>query len=289
MMPSVAELTYFHEITKTLNLTQAAKNLCISQPALTRSLKNLERSVGAELFIRQKKGMVLTRAGKKILLQIKPLFECWKNAKLEAILSHQKVEGLVRIGCHSSVGLFIHGFVMKLLNEYPDIDIEVFTSISSNITNEVINLNIDIGIVSNPIQYPDLIIKKINETETSLWTGKGNSKIQDVHSGEAVLICNPEFHHTQPIMQKCKNENFKFKRLIKVNSIEVIASMTANGCGVGILPTYFVKYLYADKIRRVNKAPFLLDQLFLVYRKEYINVKVINTVIAVIRDWVKSA
>src|SRR5580658_5059666 len=108
MMPSSAELTYFFEITKTLNFTRAAKNMCISQPALTRAMQNLEKNVGAELFIRHKNGVTLTRAGKKILLRIKPLFECWKNATLEAVSSHNHVQGHIRIGCHSTIGLFVY-------------------------------------------------------------------------------------------------------------------------------------------------------------------------------------
>lgn len=288
MMPSSAELSYFFEISKTLNFTRAAKILCISQPALTRAMQNLERNVGAELFIRHKNGVTLTRAGKKMLLHLKPLFECWKNATLEAVSSHNQVQGHIRIGCHSTIGLFIYGFMKGLIEKYPKLDIDIHTSTSTMISQRVIDLDIDIGIVSIPTKSPDLIMKKINETEYSLWVGKGNHPIQDIHSDNAVIICNPDYYLTQIILQKCKAANLNNKRILKVNSIEVIASLTANGCGIGILPLYFVKQLYADKMERVAKAPLITDSLYLIYRKDYVNVQIIKTVISAIRDSVKS-
>jgi len=287
MIPSVLELTYFLEITRTLNFTRAAKNLYISQPALTRCIQNLEKKVGAELFIRHKNGLVITRAGKKILLSVKPLFEYWKNTQLEAVSLHNQIQGSIKIGCHSTIGIFMHGIMKEMLENHPQLDIEIFTSTSTKISQRVIDLDIDIGIVSVIAPCPDLIIRKISETQASLWVGEVKHKIQDIHSGEAVLICNPEYHFTQAMLQKCKNEKINFKRVFKANSMEVIASLTANGCGIGILPIYLTQYLYPDKLTRVSKAPFVVDSLYLIYRKEYVNVQAIKTVISAIQNSIK--
>lgn len=285
MMPSAAELSYFFEVTKTQNLSRAAKNLCISQPALSRAIQNLEATVGTTLFVRHQKGMTLTRAGKRILKQIKPLLECWQNTQLQARAAHQQVEGNIRIGCHTTIGIFLHEILLDLLDKYPKLDIEVYNSASDIITQQVIDLSVDVGIVTNPIQHPDLIIKKISQTETTLWRGIRKSKKQDVHSDEAVIICNPNFRHTQLIFQKCKIANLKFKRILKVSSVEVIANLTANGCGIGLLPSSFIQSLYANKLTRIPKVPVVIDELYLIYRKEYINVQIIKTVIATIKKW----
>jgi len=138
-MPSVAELTYFFEVSNTLNLSQAAKNLGISQPALSRAIQNLEASLGTTVLIRHSKGVKLTPAGNKVLLQIKPLLQTWQNTKLQALASHHQMQGQIKLGCHSTVGLFIHGFIAELLEKYPALEIELRHAPSDIITQAVIN------------------------------------------------------------------------------------------------------------------------------------------------------
>jgi len=288
MMPSVSELTYFFEVSNTLSLSHAAKNLSISQPALSRAIQNLESTVGAALLIRHAKGVKLTPAGQTILLQIKPLLQNWQNTKLQALASHNQVQGQIKLGCHSTVGLFIHGFITALLEKHTALDIELKHASSDVITQAVIDLKIDVGIVTNPIQYPDLIIKKISEKDITFWVGSGKRNIQNLYSEEAVLICNFEAPYTQSLLKKCKTCDIKFKRILKVNSIEVIASLTAHGCGIGLLPSCFTRTLYANKLERVPNVPVIKEDFYLIYRKEYLDVVAFKTVIEFIREWARN-
>lgn len=284
MMPSAAELTYFLEAANTLNLSIAAKNLGMTQPALSRAIQNLEMTTGAALLIRHQRGVTLTPAGKKMLQQVKPLLQHWQNTKLEALAAHQEVQGKIKIGCHSTTAIFLHGILCELLEQYTGLEIELCHGYSENLTQQVIDLNLDIGIVTNPIQYPDLIIRKITETDTTLWVGKGNREIQKIHSPDSILICNPAVRHTQIMLQQCKTRKINFRRLLKVNSIEVVASLTANGCGIGLLPSSFVQAIYGSKLKRIANMPVIKDDLNLIYRKEYINVKAVQIILAAIRE-----
>jgi len=287
MMPSVSELTYFLEVSNTLNLSQAAKSLSISQSALSRAIQNLESTVGTALLIRHSKGVKLTPAGQKIVLQVKPLLQNWQNTKLEALASHNQVQGQIKLGCHSTIGLFIHGFLAELLEIHSALDIELRHAPSDIITQSVIDLNIDIGIVTNPIPYPDLIIRKIYESDTTFWIGEGNRNIQDIHTKNAVLICDPEMVHTQLILKKCKTSSIRFNRILKINSLEVVASLTANGCGIGLLPSCFIRSVYANKLKRIPNFPVIKKDLYLIYRKEFLNIVAFKTVIDAIKKWAK--
>lgn len=284
-MPSATELTYFCEIAKTLNVSQASKNLSISQPSLTRAIQQLEAKLGVILFIRHKKGVTLTPAGKNFLLKVKPLLQYWQEAHVHVRAAHEDVQGHIRIGCHSIIGLFIHGFLTELLEKYSQLELEIFNNTSDVITQKVIDLELDIGIVSYPMAYPDLIVQKISCTDTTLWVGNDKGKIQDPYSDACILICNPQFWHTQFMLQQLKKKKITFSRLLKVTDIEVIASLTANNCGVGILPASFVQGLYAGQLKRVPNMPVLTEDLFLVYRKEYKNIQAIKTIVATIKKW----
>jgi len=146
-----------------------------------------------------------------------------------------------------------------------------------------------LGIVTDPIHYPELIIKKIHETDITFWIGAGKRSIQNMHSGEAVLICDPEIQATHLMLKKCKTANLKFKRILKVNSIEVIANLTANGCGIGLLPSCFIKSVYANKLKRLPNVPVIKNDKYLIYRKEYLNITAIKTIIETIKMWAKDS
>jgi DNA-binding transcriptional LysR family regulator len=282
MMPSVAELTYFFEVSNTLNLSQAAKNLAISQPALSRAIQNLESTVGTSLLVRHPKGVKLTPAGHSVFLQIKSMLQHWQDIQSEALSFHHQVQGMVKIGCPSSVGLFMHGMLKALLDKHKDLDLELIHDASELITQAVIDFKLDIGIVSHPVHYPDLIIRKLGESDFTLWVAKGYE-----NSDEAVLICNPSIPQTELLLQECKAQNISFKRLLKINSQEVAASLTANGCGVGVLTSCFTKTLYAKYLEPLANAPVIKNELYLIYRKECLAVKATNAVLNMIKEWSK--
>lgn len=282
MIPSLPELSYFFEVANTRNITHAAKNLRITQPAVTRAIKNLEKAIGEELFVRHQKGMIITRAGKQLLQQTKYLLQCWQNTMLAARASHRVVEGRATIGCHTTVGIYMHQIVFAILNKYPKLDIEICNALPNTILQQVVDLTVDIGLVSNPIQHPDLIMKKITQTEITFWAGVENNALQDFHSENTVIICNPDFDHTQRIFKKVPK--LKTKRLLKVTSVEVIASLTANGCGIGLLPACIVQNLYPGRLKPLPKSPSVVEDLYLIYRKESMAVRAIKTVIDIIKE-----
>lgn len=77
------------------NLTKASKKLYISQPAITKHIKNLEKELNVELFTRSKYGMILNENGKKLYLQIKDSIE--NLSKADLIFNNHKN---IKLGIH---------------------------------------------------------------------------------------------------------------------------------------------------------------------------------------------
>ena len=71
-------LKYYYEVANAKNITKASEILNISQPALTKAIKELENELNTTLLIRNKKGVVLTEQGKILYEYTK---ECFKNYK----------------------------------------------------------------------------------------------------------------------------------------------------------------------------------------------------------------
>lgn len=288
MLPSAAELEYFLEVANTLNLSRASERLGISQPSLSLAVKRLEQSVGTQLFVRHKHGVTLTQAGKQLLLHTRQLLQDWEHTRSQALASQQEVQGYFTLGCHSTIAIYmVSGFLADLLEKHPKLEIHLQHDISRKITEQVINLSIDIGIVVNPFKHPDLIIRKLCDDEVTFWVGNGARKIQDIHSTQAIILCEPDLTQTQSLLKKCKKTGIISERIMTMNSLEVVANLTANGCGIGILPTRVAKSMYPEKLKRVPKAPVYSDEVCLIYRNENRNVQAIQTIVNVIKDFFK--
>lgn len=284
MIASPNDLIYFIEIANTLNFSHTAKRIGISQPSLSLAMKRLEQTIGTELFIRGKRGVVLTKAGKRLLLHAKQLLQLWDSVKAESIASHYEIQGNFTLGVHPSVALStLSSFLPKLLMDYPKLEIQLIHDLSRKISEGIINLSIDIGLVVNPIKHPDLIIHKLYDDKVTFWHAAEKNILQQIDSGVAVLIFDPDLIQTQWLLKRIHRQGIKYKRVITSNNLEVIANLTANGCGIGIIPTCVAVSAYPTKLIPVSKMPYYHDEICLVYRHENRNIKAVQTIISSIK------
>lgn len=288
--PSPTELKYFLEVAHSLNFSRASERLGISQPSLSAAMNRLEEQVGASLFSRHKNGVALTQAGKQLLSHAKQLLQYWEDIKAKALASHHEVQGKFTLGCHSTmVNHILAGFLPDLLEKNPKLELELKFDIPRNITEEVINLSLDIGIVVNPLKHPDLIIQKLCDDTVGFWTGLGKRKIQNNHSGEAILLCDPHLTQTQSLLKTLKKKGMTYQRIIPMNSLDAIANLAANNCGIGILPSRVAKSLYPKELKHVPNTPSYKDEICLVYRAENRGIFAIQSIINAAKDYFKKS
>jgi DNA-binding transcriptional LysR family regulator len=279
MLPSAAELEYFLEISNSLNLSRASERLGISQPSLSLAMQRLEHSVGAALLIRHKHGVTLTQAGKQLLLHARQLLQDWENTKSKALASEQEIQGHFTLGCNAIIATyFVSSFLPDLLEKHPKLELHLKHNLSQKITEQVISLSIDIGIVINPVKHPDLIIRKLGNDESGFWVGPNKREINDIRSKNAVLICTPDSIQTESLLRQCKKMGIIFNRIVTTENLEVVANLTASGCGIGILPARAAKAMFPKLLKPIAKMPVYSDELCLIYRHENRHIKAIQAI-----------
>lgn len=284
MLPSPAELNYFLEISNSLNFSRAAERLGISQPSLSLAMQRLEQSIGTHLFIRHQHGVTLTQAGKQLLLHVRKLLEDWNKTKSQALASHQAVQGFFTIGCHSTIAIHILADCLpNLLEDNRKLEIQLKHDISRKITENVINMSADIGIVANPLMHPDLIIHKLCNDEVAFFVASGVKKIQDINSNQAVILCDSELTQTQSLLKSTRKKLTQHARIIKMNSLEVVAKLTAQGCGIGILPTRVADAMFPGEFKKLSNLPVHRDELCLIYRNENRNIHAVQVILEAIK------
>jgi DNA-binding transcriptional LysR family regulator len=281
MMPAPSDLLYFQEISQTLNLSRAAERLGVSQPSLSLAMQRLELGVGAPLFLRSKKGMALTPAGRTLLAKVRPLLQSWEDIRSKAVSTHTEMKGTYQIGCHPSVGLYTFPqIVAELMKHYPELELQFHHELSRKVTESVISVRSDIGVVVNPVKHPDLVIKKVCEDQVTFWQAKDSAVVG------GVLICDTDLNQTQELLRKLKRSGHEFTRRIQSTNLEMIAELTAQGAGIGLLPTR-VAQRASRALVKVKNMPYFKDEIAVVYRAENRSVKAIQVLTEAIEKALK--
>lgn len=212
------------------------------------------------LFHRSKQGVQLTLAGERFLASSLSLIDAWERAATSARNTNLKAEGRLKLGCHPSVARYtLPAFLGPLMTENSGLEVHLTHDLSRHISEKVISWELDFGIVVNPPHHPDLVIKEICQDTVSLWAKKGCAESD-------ILICDPDLLQVQSIMSKLKKRKTPFKRTIHSSNLEVIATLVASGCGVGILPERVMRSNENDEVTKVLDSPFFKDRICLIYR-----------------------
>lgn len=261
-LPKNSEIEYFLEVVQTKNFSRAAERLAITQPTLSVAIQQLELRLGTKLFTRTKKGVSLTDAGLTFQSKAQELIQMWSNLKSQTQDVSTSIKGHLRFGCHVSVGLYaLSPVVPEFIREFPELEISFEHEISRKILESVVSLKIDLGLVINPIQHPDLVIKKLCDDEVTLWKAE-SFKLSE----STALIMDSNLIQSQSIAKKLKG---KFSRFVTTPSLEIARELALSGGGVAILPSRIAEaHSQGPKLKRIPGVPVFRDQLSLAYRVE---------------------
>lgn len=141
-------LQVFHAVAVNLSFTRAAKELHITQPAVTNNIKELENSLGMSLFEREQNKISLTKAGDILLEYTEHAIAEYKKMEYEIGLLKNSFSGKLRIGASTTIEQYILPLILSKFNEKnPDIEILLFNNNTMNVEKDVLSHKIDLGII----------------------------------------------------------------------------------------------------------------------------------------------
>jgi len=118
------QLRFFYEAAKAQNFSAAARNLCVTQPAVTGQIRALERALEMRLFKKRGRRMVLSEAGALLFQHAHEVFEVEK--RLERVLGEMRElkRGLLKIGTTKTYARYLMpALITRFRSTYPDIKI----------------------------------------------------------------------------------------------------------------------------------------------------------------------
>lgn len=240
----------FYVVANNSNITKASEELNISQPAISKSIKNLEEQLGGQLFVRTKRGVVLTEEGKEFYNYIKQAIEYINNAENKFTDLINLEAGCIKIGISTTLTKeFLLPYLEKFHSLYPKVDIQIITSLTSDLMSKLKNGLIDIIVlnINNKNYGNDIDIircRKINDCFVV------NNKYKDLSFKEMSL----EDLNNYPLILQAKGSNTReflddvarekgvvLKPNIELTSYSLVVDFCKIGFGIGYVTKDYIK------------------------------------------------
>ena len=145
-------------------ITSAARALLVTQPALSRRLQQLEEELGAQLFVRSRRGVALTDAGRLATEEARVIVE--RYARIKELIRAQEslATGVVRLGGGATaVSFLVPRAIAAFQKQYPGVRFEVSEQGSRDVEAEVRDERIDLGIVTLPAHSREFEVRPLRQ------------------------------------------------------------------------------------------------------------------------------
>lgn len=144
------QLRYFVAVARNKSLNDAANDLHISQPALTRQIKLLEQELGGDLLQRHARGVGITDLGQILLERAERQLRDFEQLRSDVVDASIAPTGRLRIGCPPSLNPYLLVRPLKIfMLKHPKVIVEVQESISDDLTRAILQDRLDIAIASS--------------------------------------------------------------------------------------------------------------------------------------------
>ena len=252
----------FYTVANHGNITKASEELMISQPAISKSIKNLEEQLGGTLFIRTKRGVILTDEGKEFYKYIKQAMEYIQNAESKFTDLINLETGSIKIGISTTLTKeFLLPFLEIFHAKYPNINIEINTDITNELIPKLRNGLIDMIILNLAKNHygEDIEILKIKEIHDCFVCNKSfsellNRKVSIKELAKYPLILLPKGANTRMFVDNlASNYGVTLKPNIELASIALNVEFARIGLGISyVTKEYITKNLKDEDLYEID-------------------------------------
>ena len=250
----------FYIVAKNKHMTKASRELHISQPAISQSIKKLEEQLGGTLFLRSNKGMELTEEGKMFFEYIKGALELINNAENEFTSFKDLSKGEIKIGCSTTLTKLVLLDVLKKFHlDYPNININITNDLTSNLINDLKLGKLDFIIFNESnIKESNLNLKKIKELKQGFIYNPLFFKDEVINFNDLnnypLILQKQESNGRKLLDYIALNNNVKLLPKMEVVSQELITEFVSIGLGIGFVIIDLAKRNFKDlKELKLNK------------------------------------
>lgn len=261
----------FYYVAKNKSITQAANELMVSQPAVSKSIKVLEQDLNTQLFNRNKDGVSLNNAGELLFNKIKEAMELIISAEEDIDSLNNMEQGTINIGAGNTImQRYLMPYIKEFHDLYPNINVIVHTVVTEELIKRAQLGLVDIVFTHLPNNIPDnydvIKLKKLHDilvvNKDSKYIGKTINK-KDLTNLPLVLL--PYKASNRKNFNKfCAKNNIIINPLMEIGNDLIIEDCALNGLGVGLVVKEYVQSALDSKDLYELNTSFKMDEKDLV-------------------------
>ena len=233
----------FYVVANNKSISKGAEELMISQPAVTQSIKMLEGQLGVTLFVRTKKGVILTDEGEELYKYVKDGMTYFINGHNKVMALKSLDAGVLKIGASTSVTEhYLMPYITRFHELYPNVEIKIVNLLTDVLLKELRNGNVDIVIGSNGDYVDkDLEFFEISEVgEVFVSNKKTSLSKEDLFNSNLILQTAPSVARTS-FNEYVKKNDIKYVPFMEVVSHRLVTELVKAGMGIGVVTEEYVK------------------------------------------------
>lgn len=283
---------YFMAVAEELHYRRAAERLFISQPGLSRQIKQMEEILDAQLFIRSKKKVSLTSAGEYLKGELEFVLNHLELTQKQLKLINDGNSGELRIGfLGSAMQSVVPKLLLRLRHAYPDIKTSLDELSNHAQVNAVLKDKLDVGFVRLARVPQELHIKPVFEDTFSIVLPKDHILNKNSFQGmkqleqERFVLFSQDYSplYFDQVMSICEDAGFTPKVSHRSVHAQTIFTLVEHKLGIAIIPTSLqygfdlnVKFIELKGIKqraqlsviwkKDNRNPVLKNGLNLLFR-----------------------
>lgn len=244
MEQNLSQYKIFYEVAKAGNISKAAKELYISQPAISKAISKLEDSLGLALFTRSSRGVQLTPEGEVLFGHAKEAFDALDRGEMELKRIQEFDIGHLRIGVSNTLCKYILlPYLKTFIDQYPHMKVTIEGQSTAQTLTRLEQQKIDLGLVAQPSVRRELAFIPVMDIQDIfaatpsylenlyLREGKDASLFE---TGNIMLLdsTNMTRRHVDEYMSE---NNIQPRQVLEVTTMDLLIEFAKIGLGIGCM------------------------------------------------------
>ena len=247
-MINLNQLRIFQAVTETHSFTRAAEVVHLTQPGISKHIKQMEEYYGAPLFDRLGKKVALTQAGEI-------LFEATREIMASITAAEQRIEelkglrgGTLMLAASFPIGIyFLPGVLASFRKQYPAVDVRLDISLGEKIVAKILANKVDLGLVSHEVHDPRLACSEFMTDELIVivprghrWAKKKSVKPRELLE-ETLIVAARGAGIRAVVEERLTERHITLKNVLDFGNLEGVKRAVEVGLGVSIQPKTVVQ------------------------------------------------
>lgn len=247
MSPSIKQLKYLCAVAEHKHFTKAADACFVTQSTLSAAIAELESQLDAKVFERNKKSVLITPLGEKLLKQARVILGDVEDFVALAKAHAEPLSGDLRLGVIPTIGPFLlPPMLTSLRRNFPKLKLFLKEEMSAQLERQLQQGQLDLIILALPYALPDMEVISLCKDEFLLCLPPGHAfeKLKQVEQGqlrgESLLLLEEGHCLRDHALEACQLKAAATDIVYQGNSLHTLVQMVANGLGLTLLPAMSV-------------------------------------------------